>query len=50
MDLVNDECGGLVGDLDEASVVEVDTRLAPGDGRCGTASDVGVESEGATST
>ena len=39
VDLVDDESGGRICDLDEASVVKVNVWLAPTDGRIGTTSD-----------
>lgn len=50
VDSFDDECGGCVGDINESSVVEVNTRLAPSDGRSGTTTDVYKHAEGSTST
>lgn len=50
MDLINDECGGCGVDVNETSVVEVNTRLAPGDGRSRTTRDVHKQAQGATGT
>lgn len=50
MDLINDERGGRVGDFNEASVVQINTRLTPSEGRNGTTSDFNEQAEGATST
>lgn len=50
MDLVNDECGRLVGDFNESSVLEVNSRLTPSEGRNRTTGDLYKQAEGATST
>lgn len=50
MDFIDDERGGRVGDFNESSVVEVDTRLTPSDGGSGTAGDFYKQAKGATST
>lgn len=50
MDLIDDECGGCVGDFNESSVMEINTRLTPSEGGNGTTSDFNEQAEGATST
>lgn len=50
VNLIDNECSGGFGDIDEAAVMEVHTRLGPGDGGGGTSSDVYEEAEGAAST
>lgn len=50
MDLVNDERGRHVGDFNETSVVQINTRLTPSEGRNGTTRDFNEQPEGATST
>ncbi len=50
VDFIDDERGGRVGDFNESSVVEVDTRLTPSDGGSGTTADFYKQAKRATST
>lgn len=45
VDFINDECGGCVGDLNESSVVQVDTRFTPNQGRNRTTTDFNKEAQ-----
>lgn len=45
VDFINDERGGCVGDLNESSGVQVDTRFIPSQGRSRTTTDFNKEAE-----
>jgi len=49
VDPINDECGGCGVDVNEASVVEVNTGFAPGDSGSGTTGNAYEQAEGSTS-
>lgn len=50
VDFIDDKRGGRVGDFNESSVVEVDTKLTPSDGGSGATGDFYKQAKGATST
>lgn len=50
VNLIDYECGGLAGDFNETSIMEVYARLAPRDGGSGSASNIDKQAQGTTST